>query len=402
MTIFYFMFGEIYYKMRFFVLPIMVVFVMMGGFLFYEKVEACVNSSHIPSTLTRAGGTITFVGTFDQPAVPPLTVGPCTIRGDVPSGTSIASVNATQLVLRIPANATIGNYRVGFHDFLDSNISAYSVFEILASSANISGSGAAVRPIIGRLNPGRVKANGPGFVLDVHGFNFLPDAKAFFDGIAKVTSFINQNLLKVDVAGSDIFNPGERKVSVKNSPGTIGESVSEYFGTLYVDAPTPEEKGLKVMLHSDGAFDVRRGSGLKEVSGFFTDGISPKKEILRVSLGSLNLAFAAKTTGVIKVIKDGVLEQEKNVLPGIFTISLATSEAENSRRNFKFVNSGGFEVFDIVAVFDSGRLVQIFTNNFVLSSADIDGLAMGGGVFTVKATGLDGKFTNLSVDVVVQ
>lgn len=393
------MFGEIYYKMRFFVLPVMVAFVMMGGFLFYEKAEACINLSRSPSSVSRAGGSITFLGSFDNGS----TIGPCTISGDVPPGTKIASVNATQLLLQISPNSPVGTYRVGFHDAQDSNTSASFTFEVVAASANISGAGVAVRPIIGSLIPARVKAGSRGFELDVEGYNFLPDAKAFLDGIAKVTKFISQNLLKVDIAASDIVNPGTRKVSVKNSPGTIGESISEFFGTLHIDDLTLEERGLKVSLFGDGgsvAVNVERRAGLREVS-FIASGELPK-EILRLSLNSLDLAFAAKSAGVLKIFKEGILEQEKDVVPGIFAISLPVSETESFVRNFKFINSSGEDVFDVNVVYNNGKLVKFLSNKFTLSSKDIDGLTAGEGVFTIKATGLDGKFTNTSADVVVQ
>lgn len=75
-------------------------------------------------------------------------------------------------------------------------------------------------PRISSINPETVNAGGPGFTLVVNGSSFVEDSVARVNGIDRVTAFVSDTVLAVELTAGDIVAAGTLRINVFNpEPG---------------------------------------------------------------------------------------------------------------------------------------------------------------------------------------
>ncbi len=76
-------------------------------------------------------------------------------------------------------------------------------------------------PVLADLDPAVVAVAGPPFTLIINGSDFINGAVAKINGLARSTTFVNPNQLRVNILSEDLIEPRTAAISVTN-PGVAG------------------------------------------------------------------------------------------------------------------------------------------------------------------------------------
>jgi hypothetical protein len=111
-------------------------------------------------------------------------------------------------------------------------------------------SSAAAPPALTGLDPATVEAGRPAFDLVVSGTGFVQGATVYWNGAARVTTFISATQVKAAIFPADVENPTNAVVTVENPPPGGGTSNSL---TFVVTAPSARAMPLPISVAPDGA-----------------------------------------------------------------------------------------------------------------------------------------------------
>ena len=89
-------------------------------------------------------------------------------------------------------------------------------------------------PIVSSLSPNNVVMGSPNVNMTVNGSNFVNSSQVLWNGAVRTTTFVNASILLVQIPASDLTNPGNFPVKVRNpAPGG-------YFGELNFQVRNPQ------------------------------------------------------------------------------------------------------------------------------------------------------------------
>ncbi len=112
-------------------------------------------------------------------------------------------------------------------------------------------------PTVTSLQPDTLPANSPQFILTVNGAGFANNAVVRWNGVNKVTTFINSTKLTAIIPNTDVLNVGTAQVRVFNPPPGGGLSNAATF-TINIRNPLPTITGLSPagVIVNSGAFTL--------------------------------------------------------------------------------------------------------------------------------------------------
>lgn len=165
-------------------------------------------------------------------------------------------------------------------------------------------------------------AGGPGVALVVKGAGFLPGSKVLWNGVARSTLYINGTTLQIQVAASDLAQPGDAAVSVSNpSPGGGVSNAVAFVVAAPGTKPPPAISGITpssvnaVESAGNPITLVIKGSNFVEGARAQWDGVDRPTDC--VSATELRMAVNGAdtlTTGQFSIRVLNPDDQESNVL----------------------------------------------------------------------------------------
>jgi outer membrane protein assembly factor BamB len=164
-----------------------------------------------------------------------FTIGSVILWGGMPLATNLVSPN--QLTASISASqvASIGTTPV--------SVQAYSNPSAPVSNA-VSFTVAPVPPLtLSSVFPSIVSAGGSAFTLTAVGLSFAPGAVIQWNGTALATSQVSSSELRATVPATDIATTGSASITVQNSSGTGGTSMSL---PVSIQNPAPDAVALQI------------------------------------------------------------------------------------------------------------------------------------------------------------
>ncbi|MFL5803424.1 MAG: beta-propeller fold lactonase family protein [Roseiflexaceae bacterium] len=115
-------------------------------------------------------------------------------------------------------------------------------------------------PSIDELNPAGALAGGPALVLTVKGANFIAGSKVRWNGVDRPTTFLSATTLQVQVAATDVDQPGDAAVTVFNPAPGGGTSNAAAFNVA-----APGENPVPAITILSPAFVTAGASGSIEL-----------------------------------------------------------------------------------------------------------------------------------------
>ena len=101
-----------------------------------------------------------------------------------------------------------------------------NTFAINSTGGGGGGGGGAIYPIISSISPSTVVANSSNLVISIYGTFSNNNVTAFFNGMARTTTYSNPGQITMNLIQSDISSTGSYNIYVKDGNGNVSNSVS--------------------------------------------------------------------------------------------------------------------------------------------------------------------------------